>query len=176
MGNAKSIQKTCKTTYHPPVTPLLVGLSFGAMEDYLRRSLKATDDELTYLKRILHLRTKERSSLTWKQNIYSYPSIIIDDFLYHGNFDHASNINLLNELNIRHIISLCDCSLGQIVMEKFNVLRINVTDELKVNIKEHFDKTNQFLYNCKQKNEKTLVHCQMGISRSSTIILAYLMK
>jgi protein-tyrosine phosphatase len=62
------------------------------------------------------------------------------------------------------------------ITEKFNVLWINVNDELQADIKKYFDETNQFLYNCKEKNEKVLVHCQMGISRSSSIVLAYLMK
>ncbi|CAF1045609.1 unnamed protein product [Rotaria sordida] len=146
------------------------------MEDYLRRSCKATDDELTYLRCILDLRTKKRQPLTSDRNGFSYPSVVIDDFLYHGDLGHASNIGLLHRLNIRHIINICDCPLEKLIIEKYNVLWINLYDELQADIKQHFDETNKFLYNCKQKNEKVLVHCQMGISRSSTIILAYLMK
>ncbi|CAF1155521.1 unnamed protein product [Rotaria magnacalcarata] len=155
-----------------------VGLSSSVcvMEDYLRRSFKATDDELNYLKRVIDLRSKRRQPLTSKQTDYSYPSVVIDDFLYHGNLGHASNIGLLNQLGIRHIVNVCDCRLDKTIVEKYNVLWINLYDELQADIKKYFDATNEFLYNCKRKNEKVLVHCQMGISRSSTIVLAYLMK
>ncbi|CAF0946036.1 unnamed protein product [Adineta steineri] len=49
-------------------------------------------------------------------------------------------------------------------------------DEEDVSINQYFEKTNDFLLSCKEKKEKVLVHCQMGISRSSSIVLAYLMK
>ncbi|CAF2403968.1 unnamed protein product [Rotaria sp. Silwood2] len=152
------------------------GSSVVVMEEHLRKSFKATDDELNYLKRVLDLRTKRRQPLTFDRSGYSYPSIVIDDFLYHGDLCHASNISVLNQLNIQHIINVCDYPLDRIIIEKYNVLWINLYDELQADIKKYFDKTNEFLYNCKQKNEKVLVHCQMGISRSSTIVLAYLMK
>jgi protein-tyrosine phosphatase len=150
--------------------------SVGVMESYLRYTLNATDEELTYLDEMLALQTKKRASLSTDRHIYGSPSVVIDDFLYHGDLGHASNIKLLNELGIRHIIDICDFELEKEILENFHVLWINLYDEFKVDIKKHFEETNQFLYDCKQKNEKVLVHCQMGISRSSSIVLAYLMK
>ncbi|CAF0843206.1 unnamed protein product [Adineta ricciae] len=154
----------------------ILGSALNFMEDYLRKSSKATDDELTYLKSILDLRIKKRQSTEIGRASYGFPSVVIDNFLYHGDLGHASNIGLLNQLGIQHIINICDCKLDQIIVDKYNVLWINLYDELQADIKKYFDRTNEFLYNCKQKNEKVLVHCQMGISRSSSIILAYLMK
>jgi hypothetical protein len=150
--------------------------SVDIMGDYLVDKFNATDEELTYLNEILDLRIKKRDSLTVGRMFYNSPSIVIDDFLYHGDLNHASNIKLLNELGIRHIIDVCDCQLDKEILENFHVLWINLYDELKVDIRKHFDETNQFLYECRQKNEKVLVNCQMGISRSSSIVLAYLMK
>jgi hypothetical protein len=158
------------------IPSVIFGSSIGYMDDYLRKSLNATDDELIYLKSILDLRMKNRQKLEPEQSGYGFPSLVIDDFLYHGDLGHASNMGLLNQLGIRHIIDICDCPLDKIILENFNVLWINLHDELTANIKKYFNQTNEFLYNCKQKNEKVLVHCQMGISRSSSIVLAYLMK
>ena len=146
------------------------------MEEYLRRNHNATDEELLYLRQLLDLRGKRRSPLPHDRSGYGSPSIVIDDFLYHGDFQHASNINLLNRLNIRHIIDACDCKLDENIQKNFNVLWVNVYDELGSNVRKYFDETNEFLYRCREKNEKVLVHCQMGISRSSSIVLAYLMK
>jgi acyl-ACP thioesterase len=150
--------------------------SVDIMGGYLKDKFDATDEELTYLNEILDLRIKKRASLSIGRSVYSTPSVVIDDFLYHGNLGHALNMKLLNELEIRHIIDICDCQLDKEILENFHVLWINLYDELQVDIKQHFEETNQFLYDCKEKNEKVLVHCQMGISRSSAIILAYLMK
>ncbi|CAF1649443.1 unnamed protein product [Rotaria magnacalcarata] len=44
------------------------------------------------------------------------------------------------------------------------------------NIRQYFDQANEFLHSCKNKNERVLIHCQLGISRSSSIVLAYLLK
>jgi hypothetical protein len=169
-------QQMMDTSNCPPIPSVIFGSNIVPMEDHLRKSLNATDDELAYLKVISDLRTKKREPLSSERSSSGYPSVVIDDFLYHGDLGHASNIGLLTKLDIRHIINVCDCELETIIKEKFNVLWINLHDELRSDIKKHFDETNQFLYNCKQKNEKVLVHCQMGISRSSSIVLAYLMK
>jgi len=162
----------------PQLPSVIFGSSIGYTADHLQKFFNATDDELAYLKSILDLRTKKRKPVTLESNGfgYGYPSVVIDNFLYHGNLGHASNTNLLNQIGIRHIVNVCDCPLDKKITDNFNVLWINLYDELKTDIKKHFDETNEFLYNCKEKNEKVLVHCQMGISRSSSIVLAYLMK
>lgn len=149
----------------------------GVMADFLKDSFQATDEELKYMDEIFKHRDQKLSSMDYSaRNFYGHPSLVIDDFLYHGDLGHATNIRLLREFNIRHIIDICDCPLEKEIEENFNVLWININDELRVDIKKYFDQTNQFLQNCKEKNEKVLVNCQMGISRSSSIVLAYLMK
>jgi hypothetical protein len=151
--------------------------SVDFMGDYLKDKWNATDEELAYLNEILDLRAKKHESLPSTARIFrNSPSVVIDGFLYHGDLGHASNIKLLNELGIRHIINICDCGLEKEILENFHVLWIVLQDEIHTDIKKHFEQTNQFLYDCKQKNEKVLVHCAMGISRSSSVVLAYLMK
>jgi len=141
-------------------------------EKLLKDEMRATDEELLYFARIQQLRHKKRKSILDDDN----PSVVIDDFLYHGDMDHASNMNLLMNLGIRHIVNTCDYPLETEITKNFNVLWINIVDDLRNSINQYFQQTNDFLLSCKQKNEKVLVHCQMGISRSSSIVLAYLMK
>jgi hypothetical protein len=143
-----------------------------ARNAYLKDQMKVTDEELAYLNRLLKLQYKMRDLLLNGNT----PSIILQDFLYQGDINHATNEDLLNNLGIRHIINICNIRLPKSITENFNVLWINILDDLKTNIKEYFKRTNEFLYLCKDKNEKVLIHCQMGISRSSTIVLAYLIK
>ena len=150
--------------------------SLSVMGSHLRDVCHATEDELAYLNEILDSQAKKQNSLLVGRGLYSSPSVVLDGFLYHGDFGHASNMKLLTKLGIHRIVNVCDGPLDRAIREGFQVLWINVNDEFQTDIKRHFDETNAFLKQCQENNEKVLVHCQMGISRSSAIVLAYLMK
>ena len=49
-------------------------------------------------------------------------------------------------------------------------------DPKKMDISVYFDQTHDFIAKALAKNEKVLVHCHMGISRSATIVISYIMK
>ena len=49
-------------------------------------------------------------------------------------------------------------------------------DPKKMDVSVYFDKTHNFIAKALAKNEKVLVHCHMGISRSATIVISYIMK
>lgn len=152
------------------------GSPMDYMEGYLKKNQNATDEELVYLRQLQGLKMKKHVSNPIGRGNQGTPSIVLDDFLYHGDLAHASNMGLLTDLGIQCIIDVCDCPLDQPIVDKFKVLWINLDDVLGADIRTHFEKTNKFLEECKEKNEKVLVHCQMGISRSTSVVLAYLMK
>ena len=144
------------------------------MKERLKDEKQATDDELEYLEKLLKIQKEKTSG---ERASSRQPSIVIDDFLYHGDLGHAIDLNLLLDLGIQHIINLCDCPLDEGINELFHVLWIdNLEDNFQGNIRLHLDRTNNFLSECKEKHEKVLVHCQAGISRSSSIVLAYLIR
>jgi len=60
--------------------------------------------------------------------------------------------------------------------EHFNYLKIPIQDTESVNIYQYFEKTSDLIDRSIQMKEPILVHCMAGISRSSTIVVAYLMK
>ncbi len=146
------------------------------IEDLLtnpKERLNATDEELNYID--LLLKRQWTKQLFIRGNDHSL-STIIDGFLYQSNMNDATNIKLLKQYDIRHIISVCNCPPSRIILGNFDVLWINVYDNLNTDIRSYFERTNEFLHSARKSKEKVLVHCQAGISRSSTIVLAYLMK
>jgi len=96
--------------------------------------------------------------------------------IYLGDINGALDINQLNNNNIKNIITVL---LGGIpIFDNYNYLIINVIDNeynyKYNNISKFFDQTNQFIENSIKKNENVYIHCIAGISRSATIICAYL--
>lgn len=117
--------------------------------------------------------------------------------IYIGSVGAANNKEKLLEIGITHIINatstLKNCFANQFVYLKLE----NLLDSPECNIKKHFKDTNNFIEsalkntvkfdlnhnntNISDKNNSTiensnkvLIHCHAGISRSSTIILAYM--
>lgn len=56
------------------------------------------------------------------------------------------------------------------------VHRVRIDDLPSENIYAHFDSTCTFIDRALSKGGNVFVHCQMGISRSTTLVAAYLMK
>ena len=54
-------------------------------------------------------------------------------------------------------------------------LIIKADDRPNVNLAQVFSKVASFCDECLKENKKVLVHCMMGISRSATCVIAYLM-
>ena len=111
-----------------------------------------------------------------KHEDYTNPSVIMDDFLYHGNLKNAMNKTLLEELGIRRIVNVCEFPLEEEILDQRHVLWIRLDDDTYTDIAEHFDLINNFIQSCKVEGQRVLIHCQLGVSRSSAIVLAYLMK
>ncbi|CAF1273441.1 unnamed protein product [Rotaria magnacalcarata] len=138
-------------------------------------SLIMTDEECERIKILEHERSLAFDKY-YRFGRTAEPSLVLDDFLFLGNLQHASNRVLLERFKIKHILNVCDLGLEQNIMNNFNVIHIPMPDEPQTNIKKHFDRTNELLHGIYEKKECCLVHCAAGISRSATIVLAYLMK
>lgn len=54
--------------------------------------------------------------------------------------------------------------------------RVSVDDTDSTNILEHFVPTADFIDAALRKGQNVLVHCQAGVSRSTTLLAAYLMR
>ncbi|KAM6496990.1 Protein-tyrosine phosphatase-like protein [Amanita muscaria] len=97
--------------------------------------------------------------------------------LYLTDYPTASNAQELSRLAVTHVVSVLDydITLPDFIKDE-NKLHIRVQDLGGVKLLDHFDKTTSFINAALEKNSKNvvLVHCLMGISRSATVVCAYL--
>lgn len=97
--------------------------------------------------------------------------------LYISNMNYASNLFLLNTMNIKAIINISPSNCPNYFEDdpKFLYLTIYEDDHPSSILKEYFDLCFRFI-DANIKNCGVLVHCAAGISRSATIVISYLMK
>lgn len=102
-------------------------------------------------------------------------AIEIIPHLFLGSVGCASNLDELQKKNITHIVC-CAKDLKKFFPDKFQYMNIDLLDDEKENIRKYFDDTNKFIKDGIDKNGSVLIHCFAGVSRSSSILIAYLMK
>ncbi|KAL4454260.1 hypothetical protein ABPG74_012217 [Tetrahymena malaccensis] len=110
----------------------------------------------------------------------SYISCVIEPTselggVYISDYDYASNLQNLEKDNIKSVLSI-DRNHNFKLPDSYNHKTIIVFDNEMESIKAHFDKSYQFIFNSIQNQQNILIHCRRGISRSATILIAFLMK
>ncbi|CAF1077930.1 unnamed protein product [Adineta ricciae] len=138
-------------------------------EQYLRENCNATEAELAYIQSIVQLKQPYFGRAIPSS---SRPSEILDSWLYHGNWQQANNSTLLDSLSITHIVNATDKTLVDQLRE---IHHISSKNGRLAELSPFFQSTNEFLDKCHEQGCRVLVHCERGVSRSSTIVLAYLM-
>lgn len=111
--------------------------------------------------------------------IMNSPSKIISQ-LYLGNIHHAKDISLLQELQIKNVLSVTNSHETK-GLPKFHLYNIqnrhyekcdNPTEDLLTIFIDCIQFINQAI---NVRHENILIHCHMGVSRSVTIVIAYLL-
>lgn len=101
-------------------------------------------------------------------------SEVLPNFLYLSGQDVSSNLETLKENKITHIINaaaeICDSCFSN----DFKYLNLYLRDQANENIECCFYTSFDFIEEAKKQGGRVLVHCVQGISRSTTIILSYL--
>jgi protein-tyrosine phosphatase len=96
-------------------------------------------------------------------------------YLYIGNMHDAQQIIALKNMGIHSIINVTRDVKDNLKYGGINRFRIPIDDTPRVDISYYFQDAIDFIERARENNDKVLVHCVMGISRSVTIVLAYLM-
>lgn len=98
--------------------------------------------------------------------------------LWLGSYDDAVNIEKLKTNGVKYVLNIseeCPVPVKDYVSNKITFHQIKIKDHSDADIKSHFEKTCEIIKNCLENNHGILVHCRMGISRSASIVIAFLM-
>ena len=95
--------------------------------------------------------------------------------LFIGSRKDAHDKELMQSFGITHILNAtdnCPC----VFEDAFTYIRIAVQDTWNQDLPSHFARCFEFIQNAKENGHVVMVHCNAGISRSSTITIAYIMQ
>lgn len=99
----------------------------------------------------------------------------ITDRLFVGDLASASNNDAMKEQGITHIVSVFNGTF-EIFPNEFKFKAIHINDDPWVDIGKHFDESNTFIEDAlSTPGSKVMIHCQRGVSRSVTLMMAYLL-
>ncbi|KAJ3273086.1 Serine/threonine/tyrosine-interacting-like protein 1 [Terramyces sp. JEL0728] len=121
--------------------------------------------------------------------------------IYLGNAEQAMNPRVINHYKITHIVNACqsenvfekgieqaisglklkaDMRNFEEIINEFKIpqyKRVNIPDNPDANISNHLQDVFRFVNSAQStKDSKILFHCHAGISRSSTLLIGYLME
>jgi len=120
------------------------------------------------------------------ENTYQVETVDIDEVypnLFICNQYTAQNKRLLKDLKITNILNCADgkgfgmVQTGAKYYEDINIkyLGLRLMDFPTSWAAQYFDTAAEYIHSCLMKGGRVAVHCQMGISRASTMVIAYLM-
>lgn len=116
------------------------------------------------------------------KKMFSFNDIdcILPGKLYLGNELGADCLESLQEHSITHVVQIRSPFLyySSIVPfpDNFKYLQLNFADNDKTEIQQYFSETFEFISSALENSGIVYVHCAMGVSRSSSIVIAFLMK
>ena len=107
-------------------------------------------------------------------HINLHPSKILN-WCYLGSYQNACNYADLKDLKINYVLN-CAAECQNKNFPEINYFQVKVNDFPNFNISLFFNKTNEFINKAKLSGGNILIHCQLGISRSTTCLIAYMIK
>uniref|UniRef100_K3WM16 protein-tyrosine-phosphatase n=1 Tax=Globisporangium ultimum (strain ATCC 200006 / CBS 805.95 / DAOM BR144) TaxID=431595 RepID=K3WM16_GLOUD len=105
-----------------------------------------------------------------------YPNEIVDGFLYLGNFWQANSAKVIAALKITHVINMGATTEDRDKFDNVEYFDVEIPDKVDVDIRKEFEPTIAFIEKAMSAPQgRVLIHCVQGVSRSSTIVIWYVM-
>lgn len=100
---------------------------------------------------------------------------MVTESLAVGSQDVAADFHLLKAHGISHVVNVAS-QVPNHFPKSFNYLSVEVLDLPDCKIVDHFDRIFDFIDKAIENGGKVFVHCNAGISRSTTVIIGYLIR
>lgn len=126
-------------------------------------------------KRLCQLCHKEVDYYKYRSHLNMHPSQIFN-WLYLGSYRNACDVKDLQNLKINYILNCAIECENKNLPSDINVFHAKINDYPYFQISSYFEKTNSFINKAKLSGGNILIHCQLGISRSTTCLIAYMIK
>ncbi|XP_075227842.1 dual specificity protein phosphatase 10-like isoform X2 [Lycorma delicatula] len=101
------------------------------------------------------------------------PASRVLPFLYLGSARDAADKDCMGRLGISRVLNV-SCQAPQ--QPNITTKHLPADDSGHQNLKQYFEEAFQFIEEARKSGTNVLVHCQAGISRSPTMVIAYIMR
>eukprot|EP00041_Stephanoeca_diplocostata_P033517 m.1109804 g.1109804 ORF g.1109804 m.1109804 type:complete len:392 (-) comp24355_c0_seq3:3398-4573(-) len=109
-----------------------------------------------------------------KANLQEPPSLIVP-YLLLGARKDAENFDFMRSAGVKAVLNVTQAPhVNELPGIRYK--QVPVLDTWHQGIDRYFDESFAFIEQARSQNEVVLVHCSAGISRSATIVIAYLMQ
>lgn len=120
--------------------------------------------------------TSRRMRLNFASNSVQFDtSTILEGFLYLGAKGVTADRQRLAEMKIGYILGVSEDPPPE-YSEDIEYLHVSVGDTVTEDMSPYFDPACEFIERARCDHKGVLVHCTMGMSRSATLVLAYLVR
>ena len=99
----------------------------------------------------------------------------INDFIYLGSEWNASNKEELKKNNVGYILNISK-EIDNFFPDEFIYKKLRLYDIPESDLLQYWEETFKFINEARLAGKCILVHCKMGISRSASTVIAYLIK
>lgn len=100
---------------------------------------------------------------------------VLRDLLFIGGARIAAEEAMLGDLNVKLIVNATNLVMDHFPT-RFRYFRVPVLDEEDEDMLSWLPECTNFIHQYIMKGQAVLVHCQAGVSRSSTVVCAYLIR